>query len=426
MSWLFKTVDPNAPTFHPVTERYQDSELAGELEPRDLEWLLAGGFAAETQTYYNFLEDGTFLMVQFVHSSIGIGIIRPTVQLTFKMYNPNTKEVIWRSNNVSNFVTPPPGLDKRSCKSDGFSVTYNSNPGTDTPESYTIVCNACDDVQATLTIARPASAPGWKIGKGAKAGHSFYGTDIEKPDAAVFHSFWPRTWISGQIIYKGKAIPAEGPGMYVHALMGMRPDRIAKRWNFCNFQSKEHGGVSAIQMELTTRPEFGRKVDGKDAENGVTVNFGSIVLGGKLVSVTAETIWPDGSASSHKSYLSRALHLDTVHDKDTSYAQPSKLRFEWSAPSLEAGFPGTISAEVEASVGTPKEPEGLVEKVDVLAEIPAMVKSVISYVAGTKPYIYQWYKPATLKVTAPDAILPGASAGLNVEGHLYTEASFIS
>ena len=58
-----------------MSERYQDSELAGELEPRDLEWLLAGGFAAETQTYYNFLEDGTFLMVQFVHSSTGIGCV---------------------------------------------------------------------------------------------------------------------------------------------------------------------------------------------------------------------------------------------------------------------------------------------------------------------------------------------------------------
>jgi len=206
----------------------------------------------------------------------------------------------------------------------------------------------------------------------------------------------------------------------------MRPDRIAKRWNFADFQSSEHGGVSAIQMELTTRPEFGRKVDGKDAEKGVTVNFGSLVLGGKLVCVTAETTWPDGSASQHKSYTSRAHHFDTAHDKDTSYDQPSRLRFEWSAPSLVAGSPGQISAELETNVGTPTQPEGLIEKVDVLAEIPAMVKSVISFVSGTKPYIYQWYKPTTLKVTAPDSILNGASAGVDIKGYLYSEASFIS
>ena len=32
--------------------------------------------------------------------------------------------------------------------------------------------------------------------------------------------------------------------------------------------------------------------------------------------------------------------------------------------------------------------EGLIEKVDVLAEIPKVVKAVIAYAAGTKPYIY--------------------------------------
>jgi hypothetical protein len=32
---------------------------------------------------------------------------------------------------------------------------------------------------------------------------------------------------------------------------------------------------------------------------------------------------------------------------------------------------------------------GLIEKVDVMAEIPGFVKAVVSYVAGAKPYIYQ-------------------------------------
>ena len=63
--------DPSAPTFHPVTSRYPENELVGELEPKDLEFMCAGGFVAETQTYYNFLEDGTFITCQIVHSSIG-------------------------------------------------------------------------------------------------------------------------------------------------------------------------------------------------------------------------------------------------------------------------------------------------------------------------------------------------------------------
>ena len=64
-------MDPGAPTFHPVSSRYPESEIVGELEPRDIEWMCAGGFVSETQTYYNFLEDGTFLMCQVIHSSIG-------------------------------------------------------------------------------------------------------------------------------------------------------------------------------------------------------------------------------------------------------------------------------------------------------------------------------------------------------------------
>jgi len=77
-------------------------------------------------------------------------------------------------------------------------------------------------------------------------------------------------------------------------------------------------------------------------------------------------------------------------------------------------------------VGRPGEEIGLIEKVDVMAEIPAFVKAVVSYVAGTKPYIYQWLNPATLKITGPDTLVPGLSGGLEVKGHLYSEASFIS
>ncbi|KAH8118080.1 survival factor 1 [Phellopilus nigrolimitatus] len=390
MSWLWgaSPVDPNAPTFHPVSSRYPENELVGELEPKDLEWLCAGGFTTETQTYYNYLEDGTLIMCQVIYSSIGVWY--PTVQFTFSMYNPNTKERVWRSSNVANFVSPAPGLDKRSSKSDSFAITFKSKPGTDTPESFTIFAQVAEDVQITLDITRSASAPGWKIGKGPKSGFSYYGPDVEKPEGSVFHSFWPRTQCSGHIIYKGQAIPANGPGMYVHAIMGMPTNT---------------GGVSAIQMELTTLDAYGLNGAGS---GGVKVNFGSLVLGGRLVCVTAETTLPGEDKHAETQFISRAFHYNTTVDSDTSYAQPKELEF--------------VSASVKVDVGTPSQPKGLVEKVDVLAEIPAMVKAVISYVAGTKP----WTNPTTLKVTAPDAILPGASSGLDIEGYLYNEASFVS
>jgi hypothetical protein len=44
----------------------------GELVPADTEWLAqSSGFVTETQTFYNFLEDGGFVMCQVIHSSTG-------------------------------------------------------------------------------------------------------------------------------------------------------------------------------------------------------------------------------------------------------------------------------------------------------------------------------------------------------------------
>lgn len=38
----------------------------------------------------------------------------------------------------------------------------------------------------------------------------------------------------------------------------------------------------------------------------------------------------------------------------------------------------------------------------------------------------QWINPAKLHLTGPDAIAPGLSQGIDVEGNVYTEATFIS
>lgn len=352
------------------------------------------------------------------------------------MYNPTTKECVWRSTNVTNFVCPPPGYDKRSCKSDQFSITYKATPGSDSAEKLTILANATEDVQISLDITRTANAPGWKIGKGPKGGCQYYGPDIEKPEGHLFHCFWPRTQCSGTIIYKGRAITANGHGMYVHAVMGMRPNLIASRWNFADFQSNEHGGVSAIQMELTTLDAYGLKGAGS---GGVKVNFGSLVLGGKLVSVTTEVTLPGGKQPEEAKFKSRAFHYNLEHDADTDYDAPKTCEFVWAGPTTPGNPAGEVSASLKLDVT-----EGLIEKVDVLAEIPAMVKAVISYVAGTKPYVYQvnidvlcdycrltktaqqWMNPSELRVTCPDDIIPGGSSGISIKGTFYNEASFIS
>ncbi|THH33209.1 hypothetical protein EUX98_g979 [Antrodiella citrinella] len=421
---LFSTappVDPNAPNFHPVSSAFEPSQLFGELEPKDIEWACLGGFTVETQTFYSFFEDGTSIMCQVIHSAVGVWY--PTIQFTCKIYNPNTKERTWKSVNVSNFVTPPPGLDKRSSKADEFTITYKSNPGSDAPEAYTIRANLADDLQINLDISRPALIPGFKTGKGPKGGYSYFGTDAENPEGHVVHRFWPRTTVSGMLIVKGQALPVKGFGTFIHAIQGMRPNLVAARWNFACFQSNDHDGVSGIQMDFTTIDAYGKKGSGSGF---VTASVGAVVVGGKLVSVTAETLWPGETEAEHPGVVSKAIHSKKEKDPETGYEAPTEIVFQWEGPSIDPAAAGSVTASVQADLGTPDNYKGLVEKVDVLAEIPYVIKTMVNYVAGTKPFIYQWQNPATMTITGPDALVQGLSEGLQAEGILYNEATFIS
>lgn len=365
----------------------------------------------------------------------------PTIQFTFKAFNPKTGEKTWRSVNVSNFVTPPPDLDKRSSKADEFAITHADVPGTDYPELYTITANLTQNVKISLEVRRPKAAPGFKIGNGPDGGYSYFGPDAAQPEGYVVHRFWPLTRTSGEITVNGKPLAVDGPGMFVHAIQGMRPNLVASRWNFAHFQSPAHGGVSAVHMEFTTTSAYGRKGAGSGS---VGVNVGGLVIGGKLATVTAETKWPDEAQPEKADVVSRAQHVDGVHDPETGYPQPSGLVYRWAAPSVVPDAPGSVEGTLTVDVGSPSEPKGLIEKVDVLAEIPTVVKAVVNYVAGTKPYIYQvsglrshrsvhlshelpqWINPAKLVLKGPDLILPGLAEGLEVDGFTYNEATFIS
>jgi len=65
-------VDPTAPNFHPVSSKYKDAELFGELTPQDTEMLCtSSGFVTETMTFYTITPDGMSVMCQVIHSAVG-------------------------------------------------------------------------------------------------------------------------------------------------------------------------------------------------------------------------------------------------------------------------------------------------------------------------------------------------------------------
>ncbi|KAF9066641.1 oxidative stress survival Svf1-like protein [Rhodocollybia butyracea] len=406
-------IDPEAPNFHPVSSKFKDTELFGELTPKDTELLCtSSGFVTETQVFYTITEDGLSVWCQLIHSSVGVWY--PTIQFTCKIFDPKTQKHTWKSINVTNFTA---GSDRRSCKADEFTFTYKEKSDSDYPESYTIQANPAPDVQLFLEVSRPASASGWKIGKGDAGGHSHFGPDPSNPEGYVIHRFWPMYKASGHVVLGGQATPVEGQGMFVHAIQGMRPNLVAASWNFAHFQSWELGGVSAIQMEFKTTDAYGKKGAGS---GGVSVNIGSLVVGRKLAAVTAETRYP-GETTEEGSVKCRVTHLKPAFDAHTSYQKPGEISYEWAGPSLITDKPGTYKASLNVDVGDVEHPKGLIEKVDVLAEIPKVIKLAVNYVAGTKPFIYQWINPAKLSITEP-----GSETAVEASGFLYNEATFIS
>lgn len=85
--------------------------------------------------------------------------------------------------------------------------------------------------------------------------------------------------------------------------------------------------------------------------------------------------------------MSSATHSNSIKDKDTGYEAPGSIQFQWESDRQGAG--GRVKAEVSAGQGIQLGQNGLMEKVDVLAEIPYVIRKGLAAVTGTKPYIYQ-------------------------------------
>lgn len=435
---------PGGANFTAITDVTSQDSLFGPLEAKDLEWTCAGGFTTETQTWYTILKDGSFATSQIIHSAVGLWY--PQIQITFKYFNPKTGQKVWKSVNVTHFAAPPPDgfrskskWDKRSSKSDQYSVLFETLDNGD--EKYTIEANMDSDLQLAYSFTRPSGSKGWKLGAGPNGAKSLFGSNPASPDGYVLHRFWPTAKSTGHFIIKGQAIDAEGQGMFVHAIQGMRPNLVASKWNFANFQSEELGGVQAIMMEFTTTSDYGGPVpagaasgqEGSSAgRESITVNVGSITVGGELVAVTASSRGSRAAASDpSKGSQSGVKHLDRTVDSETGYLAPQAIEFNWEGPLLVAatgkGDPSKlVKAKTRVELGKPSpvsESKGLVDKVDVLAEIPYMVRKLVNYVAGTKPYIYQTLNPATLTLSVPAG---QASGEHQVKGTVFEEHTFIS
>jgi len=212
---------------------------------------------------------------------------------------------------------------------------------------YTLKSMTNQNSLVNLTVKK--AAPGFTVGVDGK---STYGTNPAAPWGSMRHAFWPRNTVSGTITTSEGPLDFTGKGLYIMALQFGKPHHLAAKWNFVNFQGATY---SALMMEFTTPPSYGSTV----------VNVGGIAKDGEIVSA--------GSSNS-------VTHTKVNNDPDNDWPTPEEVKLEWSGKTKDGK---AVSALLEGSLGERR------DRIDIMAEVPGFVKSIVSAAAGTKPYVYQ-------------------------------------
>ncbi|ODH45002.1 hypothetical protein ACO22_00480 [Paracoccidioides brasiliensis] len=341
-----------------------------ELTKDDLRWKAMQSTCVETQTFYLFSDNGDIAMLQVIYSNVAG--IHTTCHFNSKIYATDGKsEHRWCSDSIRDYMFDE---DMLSFGGENIALTLNAEGDT-----YTVKSAMNPDSLVNVTLKR--TAPGFAAGRD---GTSYFGTDPKNPWGSMRHVFWPRCQVEGTIISPEREIDFKGRGVFIHALQGMKPHHLAARWNFGTFQSPAY---SAVFMEYTTPPSYGSTV----------VSVGGVVKGGEIV--CAGPVQP-------------AVHLESEKDDYTSWPQPKSVRLTWDGKTKD-GEP--VSAVLEGSLGR------RLDRVDVMAEVPGIIKSIAGSVAGTKPYIFQYAPQDKL----PLQVRIGDSEE-SEHGTLYLEATFIS
>ncbi|KAK2738988.1 putative cell survival pathways protein [Onygenales sp. PD_40] len=378
MNWFKQTLANVAGTQEPiygpdaiqsVTAQAQTTPYR-ELTKDDLRWKAMQSTSVETQTFYLFSDNGDIAMLQVIYSNV-VGI-HTTCHFNSKLFATDGKTPHqWSTDSISNYMFDE---DMLSFGGDNIALTLNAEGN-----AYTIKSAMNEDCLINVTLTR--TAPGFAVGED---GTSTFGTDPQNPWGSMRHAFWPRCKVEGTIVTPEKEIDFKGRGLFIHALQGMKPHHAAARWNFANFQSPTY---SAVFMEYTTPPSYGSTV----------VSVGGIAKDGEIV---------------YAGPLKPAKHLESAADSHNDWPEPKSVKFTWDGKTKDDK---PVEGVLEGSLGQ------RLDRVDVMAEVPGFIKSIVGSVAGTKPYIYQ-YVPQdklSLKVRVGDS-------EETEQGTLYMEATFIS
>lgn len=437
---------------HSVTDRVKGKQPYRETSRQDMHWLTPEHTNVETVTFYfTDLKSGILGFAQIIHSNI-IGI-HTQAQFTFRIFNSREGEGglnRWTSTKLENFRIEGPNF-----YADDLSVELDEDN-----KIYRFKSNVNEKSRVDLSFTR--LTPGCKVGDDPS---TYYGDNIEEPWGQMRHVFWPRNEVKGQIDLKvpvkdnsrgGKVsqkntnsgqseeyqkkheqqkkggeqeedtegededeeegeledlsieFTDENPAlsMFVMAFQGMKPHHAAKAWNFLYFHSENH---SAVLMEFITPKSYAN----------TRVSVGIITSRNEVLSITTNN---------------DVRHLNSALDS-VGWNVPKNISVKFNG--IKATVPDEkvaaitnnspeLTQDTQLTASVEGRLENLVERIDVMNEIPSFVKSIVSGVAGTKPYIYQYADEFALQLEeAPkEKGLSWAEVTFISEGDAITDESY--
>lgn len=317
----------------------------------------------ETQTlYFADLISGNCGFVQLLYSNV-LDNLYKSVQLNLKLFscqNEDKKSDLWETFKIEHISR----FTEYRVESEHF--LYELTPTENEHEGFgklVLVAKSLRSHSGKLfDIDLSASfRDGFKVDPD---GSSVYLDKHKKSRKIMRHVFVPKSTFSGSFKTEQGNSPAQCvfnavPSLFIEAVQGLSPNKAASRWNFACFLSRELGFVC---MEFTTTANYGKTtvtVSGLGSHEGVTAVY----------------------ASSDPDPESHVVHLTSIRDNDSNWEYPSaiKVPVEGSSQCLEI------------------DSLRLVNRYDILSELPGVVRKIVQSIAGIKPYLYQYCQRASFR-----------------------------
>lgn len=351
-------------------EKYEESSSKhlSKLNPsgilsRGLEAVKKGtDTRVETQTlYFTDLKSGRCGFIQLLYSNV-MGGLYNAFQLNFKVFRADEGGEnidIWESFKVEKVK------EFTEYRMESEQVTFELLQG---KAGSTGMLNIQVDIKKSGYKQDLYIDLEVELGVGFKVnpdGSNYY---FEKPTSVpstsrkkVRHVFSPRGSCDGMISYHkdGKLVElslVQTPVLFIEALQGLKPNSAARSWNFMCYQSEN---FSSVCMEFTTTEHYGN----------VTVTVGCISHKGDIVSVYSQS----GKNGSHVKLM------ETDKDEENGWH-----------------YPLSISIPLGGGYQFVEDHLKLVNKYDIMNELPNIVKKVVENIVGIKPYIYQYCQRSDL------------------------------